>query len=371
VDINELKRHWHGFGEMNPLWAILTTGPDPSTWDVDAFFETGQQQIADLMQQVQAFDYPTHWRRCLDFGCGVGRLTQALCPYFDHAHGVDIAASMIDLARSYNRFPDTCHYHLNTRSDLGIFRSDSFDFIYSVLVLQHMRPEYSKAYISEFLRILAPGGLLIFQIPGGYTSLRDEYSLPPSAMRAQILSSNLPTVIEPGQKQTISVTVKNTGDSTWPAQLPGGLIYHIKLGNHWLDAMGHPVVFDDGRTYLPHDVHPGEEAMMTLTITGPEQPGNYLLELDLVQEGVNWFGATGSPTWRHPIENRRGHSTAPAQAPEEVSAAEEKFIMELHCVEQAEVIDLIERNGGRLLHSYEDGNTGLEWQSFAYFVTKE
>jgi hypothetical protein len=111
--------------------------------------------------------------------------------------------------------------------------------------------------------------------------------------------------------------------------------------------------------------------MMTLTITGPEQPGNYLLELDLVQEGVNWFGATGSPTWRHPIENRRGHSAAPAQAPEEVSAAKEKFIMELHCVEQAEVIDLIERNGGRLLHSYEDGNTGLEWQSFAYFVTKE
>jgi hypothetical protein len=193
-------------------------------------------------------------------------------------------------------------------------------------------------------------------------------------MRAQILSSNLPTVIEPGQKQTISVTVKNTGDSTWPARLPHGITYHIKLGNHWLDAMGHPVVFDDGRTYLPHDVHPGEEAMMTLTITGPEQPGNYLLELDLVQEAVNWFGATGSPTWRHPIENRPVHTAPTTAAPIQAHAAEappkQALVMEMHGVEQSEIIDLIERSGGRLVHSYDDGCLGLEWQSFAYFVTK-
>jgi cyclopropane fatty-acyl-phospholipid synthase-like methyltransferase len=33
-------------------------------------------------------------------------------------------------------------------------------------VLQHMKPKYSKRYIKEFLRILLPNGLLIFQIPG-------------------------------------------------------------------------------------------------------------------------------------------------------------------------------------------------------------
>ena len=41
----------------------------------------------------------------------------------------------------------------------------AFDFVYSSLVLQHMKPEYSQNYIKEFLRILAPGGLVYFQLP--------------------------------------------------------------------------------------------------------------------------------------------------------------------------------------------------------------
>jgi SAM-dependent methyltransferase len=37
--------------------------------------------------------------------------------------------------------------------------------ILSWITLQHMRPRYARRYISEFLRVLAPGGLLVFQYP--------------------------------------------------------------------------------------------------------------------------------------------------------------------------------------------------------------
>ena len=34
----------------------------------------------------------------------------------------------------------------------------------------------------------------------------------------------------------------------------------------------------------------------TLAITAPKEPGNYILEVDLVQEQVAWFRDKGSPT---------------------------------------------------------------------------
>jgi len=101
----------------------------------------------------------------LDFGCGVGRLSQALAQRFDLVHGVDISPAMIELAQQYNQFDERCRYHLNETDDLRLFENQTFDFIYSNITLQHMPPRYARAYIEEFLRLLAPGGVLIFQIP--------------------------------------------------------------------------------------------------------------------------------------------------------------------------------------------------------------
>ena len=104
-------------------------------------------------------------KKTLDFGCGVGRLTQALASYFDEVHGVDIAPSMIELAKQHNFYKHKCFYHLNERDNLQLFGDRSFNFIYTNITLQHIHPTYSKNYIKEFLRILAPGGLLIMQLP--------------------------------------------------------------------------------------------------------------------------------------------------------------------------------------------------------------
>ena len=73
---------------------------------------------------------------------------------------------MIELAGKYNRYHDKCRYHLCETDDLRLFADNCFDLIYTNITLQHMEPRYSKNYITEFLRILSPHGLLIFQLPG-------------------------------------------------------------------------------------------------------------------------------------------------------------------------------------------------------------
>ncbi|OHB44433.1 MAG: hypothetical protein A2Y13_08520 [Planctomycetes bacterium GWC2_45_44] len=164
--LKDLGKNWDRLGKEDPFWAIAT---DPKKrnggWDVEEFFKTGVKEIADIMQYIDKIHINIKKRKVLDFGCGAGRLTQALAQYFDEVVGVDISPSMISLANEYNVHKNNCEYRLNTASDLKLFNDNYFDFIYSNIVLQHIPPKYSEKYIKEFLRILVPGGLLIFQLP--------------------------------------------------------------------------------------------------------------------------------------------------------------------------------------------------------------
>jgi ubiquinone/menaquinone biosynthesis C-methylase UbiE len=116
------------------------------------------------MERLQQAGFGSR-RRVLDFGCGVGRLTQALAGYFDQAYGVDIAASMIDQARRYNRHGERCNYVLNQAPHLRCFEDSTFDLVYSKFTLQHMPPRYVRRYLREFIRVAAPGGVIVFTLP--------------------------------------------------------------------------------------------------------------------------------------------------------------------------------------------------------------
>jgi SAM-dependent methyltransferase len=177
MELKELQKNWDELGRQDPLWAILTV-PEYryGKWDPAEFFKRGEAEIDEIMHYVAALGRAVRRRRALDFGCGIGRVTQALCRHFDECCGVDIAPSMIDLARWHNRYGDRCRYFLNESAHLGLFEDSVFDFIYSVIVLQHIPPKYSQAYIREFVRVLAPEGLLIFQIP---SELAPDYAPPP------------------------------------------------------------------------------------------------------------------------------------------------------------------------------------------------
>lgn len=166
MDIRNLEKNWDKLGENDPLWAILT---DPvkkgNKWDINEFFSTGTEEINLVIKHLKGLPAEFSCKKALDFGCGVGRLTQALAGYFEEVCGIDIAPSMIEAARQFNRYPNKCKYYLNKADNLNLFKSDTFDFIYSNIVLQHMKSRYSKSYIKEFMRILASKGVLVFHMP--------------------------------------------------------------------------------------------------------------------------------------------------------------------------------------------------------------
>jgi ubiquinone/menaquinone biosynthesis C-methylase UbiE len=167
MHLEQHRKDWEEMSRLDPLWAILT---DPQKrngkWDPEEFFQTGVDEIHDLLLGLGGAGIEYRTNRALDFGCGAGRLTQALADRFDEVIGVDISQGMLDLAQRYNRHGDRCRFLLNATDALPDVRNESVDFIYTNIVLQHLpEPAMILRYLEEFVRILRPGGLAIFQLP--------------------------------------------------------------------------------------------------------------------------------------------------------------------------------------------------------------
>ena len=172
MELQELRRAWNEIARTDPFWAALTEAEKQAgKWKLPDFFETGVKEISALIQYIDELGVKIPRRRALDFGCGPGRLTQALATYFDQVDGLDISSSMIELARRLNRQGGKCAYHVNEKDDLRIFPDKTFELVYSNLTLQHMEPQYAKRYIREFVRVLTPNGLAVFQLPSRRTDI--------------------------------------------------------------------------------------------------------------------------------------------------------------------------------------------------------
>jgi SAM-dependent methyltransferase len=166
MDLADVRRLYDDWGASDALWAILPfTGKRGNRWNVAEFFQTGVREIEGLLARIHALGLPLQRGRALDFGCGVGRLSQALAQHFEAVWGVDIAPSMIERARAYNRYGSRCRYVLNSRDDLAVLAEAPFDLVYSNITLQHLEPRYATAYIAEFLRVAARPGLVVFHQP--------------------------------------------------------------------------------------------------------------------------------------------------------------------------------------------------------------
>jgi SAM-dependent methyltransferase len=385
LKLKALQSNWDEFGRVDPFWAVLS---DPRRkgrgWDPDEFYETGRVEIDGVLRGLSELGLRLDRRRALDFGCGAGRLTQALCKHFQAVVGLDIAPSMISLAEEKNLFGDRCKYLVNDSDDLRLFDDGAFSFIYSRIVLQHVQPEHSRSYIREFLRVLGPGGALVFQVPAGKKCIeRGDEALPQEAYRARITLHPLPARMPPGASVPIQVTVENAGSQMWPSLISSGERCNIAVGNHWRRADGQLLVNDDGRLPLPRPIGAGESFAGTLSVRTPDEPGCYQLELDLVQEGVTWFEAKGSPVFRAPVAVQRsalaalgrrlGEALRRRSGPD--ASAEPSRVeypqLEIFPVPKQAVLEIIAEGGARLVAAKQDQSAGQGWESYCYVAVKD
>ena len=141
-------------------------------WNPEEFFATG----ADVLARIKAIEdlgNQLTYGVAVDFGCGLGRVSQWLAKRFAHVIGVDISAEMLAMAESYNRRLAPITFVLGNEQNIPLATSCA-DFVHSVIALQHIPKLLQEMYLREFSRIVRPGGHLYFQTPSHAIYVKEE-----------------------------------------------------------------------------------------------------------------------------------------------------------------------------------------------------
>lgn len=160
-----MRRDWDERARSNAFHYIASWRND---WDTGAFLASGREDFAKLVQPVL--------ERCgislgggvmAELGCGAGRMTPEFARHYHRVIAVDLSEQMLSRARGLHRAQENILWLRVAGTDLECLASESVDFAFSYLVLQHLPKEaLAFGYIREMLRILKPGGAFLFQFNG-------------------------------------------------------------------------------------------------------------------------------------------------------------------------------------------------------------
>lgn len=158
---------WEYWGRTDPYFGVLSEkrfGKEAIDAHYEEFFATGRHQIDHRLGHLEARLGPIHRDRALDFGCGVGRVSEALAARFNSVVGLDVSPAMLQNA-SANALAHGVHNATYTLSDDHLSRAEgSFDFIHSYIVLQHIAPDRGIAILSRLLALAAPNAVVSLHV---------------------------------------------------------------------------------------------------------------------------------------------------------------------------------------------------------------
>jgi len=154
---------WKTFGEQDPYFGVLSdpkyiggTLSEPLRRD---FFRSGDDHVRKLIQVLEDGFGDIARGSALDFGCGVGRITQALAKEFDAVVGLDISPGMLAEARRNAQVSGFANVTYAPSSDPDYLQPASHDLVHSYIVLQHIPVATGEAIVEQLIAAVKPGGI--------------------------------------------------------------------------------------------------------------------------------------------------------------------------------------------------------------------
>lgn len=168
---SHIQKSWTSMGMDDPYYSVLTrkhfTQADMFDRRVEEFYESGKDEIDRLFKTLErnGIDH-TQYQKCMDFGCGAGRICRWLAEKFKEIHAYDVSPHYLEMAQNYlgkMGLSNVRFLHLSSVDHLRQF--PKVDLIYSVIVLQHNPPPVIHSILEQFMKALNPGGVAFFQVP--------------------------------------------------------------------------------------------------------------------------------------------------------------------------------------------------------------
>jgi SAM-dependent methyltransferase len=190
-------------------------------------------------------------------------------------------------------------------TDLKIMPLDSAqDMLLDFKQYEKYMNGYDNLFPHDKNRFHLQGGQIFFLLKG--TVVIDSRS--PRRLLSRIsLQHKALEKVRRGEPASLTLTITNISDCLWLAHhYPQGGF--VQVGAHlekvipssyslFTKATAYKLVsYDFLRVPLPHDIKPNESFTIHPTFILPDEPGNYRITFDLVDEQVRWFAQDGSQT---------------------------------------------------------------------------
>lgn len=159
---------WDKWGETDPYFGVLSSdeyhAENLNEESRAKFFQSGEEYIGHTLADVRShLDVDYQPKRCVDFGCGVGRLVIPLAGLSEKVTGIDVSDHMLVEAASNCRMKNVENVSFVKSDDDLTKLTGSYDFIHSCLVLQHIPTKRGMRLVNALLRHLEPGGVVAVQ----------------------------------------------------------------------------------------------------------------------------------------------------------------------------------------------------------------
>jgi SAM-dependent methyltransferase len=106
----------------------------------------------------------------LEIGCGGSAHLRRLAPRNRRCVGIDISAEVL---AGETELPPNVELYVADAVDLSRFKEDSFDFVFSKQLVEHIHPDDVAMHFCEVHRVLRREGVYVFETPSRITGPHD------------------------------------------------------------------------------------------------------------------------------------------------------------------------------------------------------
>jgi SAM-dependent methyltransferase len=177
-----IRDSWSEMGAVRPHHSVLTTDefrPERFESSRQRFWDSGELEAKIVAAALAGHGFRNAaGKTCVEYGCGVGRLTLPFAARFGQVHAYDLSRPHLQLAEQRAAGAGLANIQFHCCADGPPKHLERCDFLYSRLVLQHNRPPLIRYLLGLALGALKSGGIAIFGLPTyleGYCFRTEEY----------------------------------------------------------------------------------------------------------------------------------------------------------------------------------------------------
>lgn len=152
---------WEKWGKQDPYFGVLAHEKF-SGGNIDAnrdeFFASGKAFVDETLRRYELHFGGLPRGRALDHGCGVGRVTLPLAQSFSEVLALDVSPSMLAEARANAAESSKANVRFELADDHLTNAPGEFDFVNSLMVLQHIPVQRGLPIFLRLVDKVRPGG---------------------------------------------------------------------------------------------------------------------------------------------------------------------------------------------------------------------